>query len=391
MVIFFIFPSKWCSYIILFWSLPKLLLIIYEFRKITKKQVLQFLIIAAPFWVILTIPSFYEGTYGKFIERLNSFWIFPFILLLKKEEYYIEHFKKIIQIYIIGVFVLCVKGFLMVTFLPNQYEYFEFQNWFHIFRNEFNVRTEIHPTYASLYILLANIFIVYIPQRGMLFKLNVLFLIINILFLYLLSAKIAIFTFGILSAIYLIRQFIYTKKKIFISIFALGVIAFILLLFTNDRIKELITVHKSTDEIENSVVIRSQILQCTFETISDHWITGLGPQNTQLELDRCYYHFESNAFENNSFNSHNQFLDYWLNYGILGFVCFIFYMIYLYKCIGNNSFVGLMFLIASTFILLTENILTRQAGVVFFCFWTSYFLCINSSNGRSDTANDYKK
>lgn len=122
---------------------------------------------------------------------------------------------------------------------------------------------------------------------------------------------------------------------------------------------------------------RVTIWDCAFEIMSENkefnYLTGFGSFNqTQQKLTFCY----SSKIQNESkkeyyisegFNSHNQFLDFLLTGGLIGFLLFIFFIASLFykKDIVKDKF---HIAIIITFVLFfsVENVLHRQLGCYMF-------------------------
>ena len=74
------------------------------------------------------------------------------------------------------------------------------------------------------------------------------------------------------------------------------------------------------------------------------------------------------------YDSHNQYLSYWLCYGIFGLILLlgVLSMCY-YKAFKAQNYLYLAFLMLVSLCFLTENILNRQLGATFFAFFNSLF------------------
>ena len=98
---------------------------------------------------------------------------------------------------------------------------------------------------------------------------------------------------------------------------------------------------------------------------------GVGPQNVQKKLDECYSNYtykNYDDFNKVTYNTHNQYFDVFLKYGILGLLLFF---IFLFWGIKNKNPIYWFFLFLILFSMLTENIFNRQIGIVFFNFFNT--------------------
>jgi len=100
-------------------------------------------------------------------------------------------------------------------------------------------------------------------------------------------------------------------------------------------------------------------------------------------MDLCYQDENAN-FSKKMYNTHNQYLFIWLSSGIIGFVIFIGILFYYFKkSIEFKDEVMFSILVLYSFTFLFENVLSRQSGVIFFCFIINYFLWINFNKNKT--------
>jgi O-antigen ligase len=139
-------------------------------------------------------------------------------------------------------------------------------------------------------------------------------------------------------------------------------------------------------EQSNEVNFRYVIYTCSYEILKEHWLFGLGLGNVQENLDQCYSHVDYinyDDFKVKNYNSHNQYLNAWLTYGILGLLFLIYYLVASFNG-GLKVHKALIIMVALC--LLTENILEREAGVVFFVFFNTILFYLK----KEPTFNRYK-
>jgi O-antigen ligase len=123
----------------------------------------------------------------------------------------------------------------------------------------------------------------------------------------------------------------------------------------------------------NSVNNRLNIYKCAVQKIKEKPIFGFGINDDKQALYNCYkkelyYLYES------KFNTHNQFLSVTMKAGIVGLIVFLFMLIYNFKLafsLQNRLYLSL--LVFFIIVMLTENILERQNGVIIFTFIINYF------------------
>lgn len=138
---------------------------------------------------------------------------------------------------------------------------------------------------------------------------------------------------------------------------------------------------------EDSFNLRTGIFHCSMGIIKQHWIWGIGPGQVKSVLNDCYNDIAPDVYKNKNFNTHNQFMDYWAGLGIIGpimlLLLFLFSMLTLWK---RGDWTGFCILLLFLGAMQTENLLTRQNGIVAFCYLLAlHIFVIGKSKG--DTVN----
>ena len=101
---------------------------------------------------------------------------------------------------------------------------------------------------------------------------------------------------------------------------------------------------------------------------------GVGIANVQDELNNCYGVNGDEEMIKSEYNTHNQYFDITLSLGILGILIFVLMLAYpMYLSIIQRNHVYLFFLIFISLCFFSENLLSRQYGVIFFAFFHSLF------------------
>ncbi|MBL4663217.1 MAG: O-antigen ligase family protein [Flavobacteriaceae bacterium] len=196
-------------------------------------------------------------------------------------------------------------------------------------------------------------------------------IIVNVLFIFLLVSKIAVIILGVL---FIIRQ-LYTSKKWLRFPLAFAVIAGLVLLFfsmtqTDGEEGEKQSFFESTLTWE----LRAEIWKCVeYIGNSEGFIVeGFGFHETKNKLVNCYEeHIESNykreVFVDARYNSHNQFVDIYFNWGIVAlglFLCFV--VVVFFK--NRKEFIPTAYLIALISYCMVENVFHRQIGAYYVGF-----------------------
>lgn len=135
----------------------------------------------------------------------------------------------------------------------------------------------------------------------------------------------------------------------------------------------------STSQNVNPLFHRANNFQCAIEIFKDHPLIGVGTGSVQPYLDECYKENRYWGLKHH-FNSHNEYLEEMARHGLFGLASILFFFIYpLYLSIRSRDFFYLGFLLTIIICSFTENIFSRQIGVVFFAFFNTIFYVSNKS------------
>ncbi len=242
-----------------------------------------------------------------------------------------------------------------------------------------------HPIYASIFIgisvILTSIILIKEKKKSVIIVL-IISLIVMVGTLLVLSRKSVLITlfFSLLSPFLLQRDKI-NIKNYYLILVTLFFIIFIASPYVRERFSELFKKSTYTSIKEkNSTSLRYGIYTCVFDKIVESPLFGYGIGDVQIELDNCYKN-ESVALYKLSYNSHNQYLSYFLSSGVLGFVLLIFVMFKsTSKAIKDKNLFLLSMSVFFAMMMLFENILERQSGVILFSFYINLLTFANFKN-----------
>src|SRR5690606_38616121 len=162
-------------------------------------------------------------------------------------------------------------------------------------------------------------------------------ILINTLFIIVIASKVALVTLFVLV---LIRQF-YGQRKVWKITIAIGAMVAVVGLFfimknesANRHAPE--ETRKTFGFIENSMTyeLRAVVWEC-FAKITDvegFTLTGIGFEGTNAKLLSCYESHIPNLekreeFIANEYNTHNQFLDFYLSAGFIALLLFLVFVV----------------------------------------------------------------
>lgn len=200
--------------------------------------------------------------------------------------------------------------------------------------------------------------------------------ILLILFIILISARISIISIFCISVAYFL---FYYNEKWYKKLFFTAVLVFLfgIIIATNKNISERFFIKSNIEEslkeasdYEPRIVIWSCANNMTVKK-DFSMITGFkGYEIIRNNFLDCYAQTIENQskkeyFLSENFNSHNQFIDFYLIGGILGLVLFIIFFIKLFYDVKNNFF-SVAIVISFLLFFLVENIFYRQFGCYLF-------------------------
>ncbi len=326
------------------------------------------------------------------ITRTSPFLAFPLIFaFLSVGQITTEIFNKTTKIFTTAVFLkLLFTQLSLLSFFENKTQVSKWD-----YRKGFELITDVHGTYFSLWIGFASLFLLSEILKELksknLFKAVAFGIIISYFFYWqaTLEARIPLIATLILSFVLIVIK---TKKVIAVPLFGLIIAAFYFVVISQapnyfNKTKKIFeydfSLPKGNYNINYSSIsnfqIRNGIYLCSFEVIKKSWLFGYGVGDTQDQLRSCYEaNLESNVYEVFTFNSHNQYLQVCLSSGIFGLIIFLYSQLSLISyALRNSDTLFLFFLLLCFFCLLSENIFSRHDGVIFYTFIGSMMLFKN--------------
>jgi O-antigen ligase len=242
----------------------------------------------------------------------------------------------------------------------------------------------LQPIYFAVYICFSCVLIFrWLNQKlsktyeYILFGLLGMFVVVSLL----LSARTATLCLGL---VLIVSGFNLARSRNQVKYFVIGLSFFIgiglmLILkvdFLTERFQSLICTkfYFSPEENNaNGLTLRLVKWQCAIEGIQKNMLLGVGLGDVQEYLQGCY---RSKDFWGQvmRFNSHNQFLQTALAVGLVGLLVFLSALAIFAKKLSKNSVLdGLWFLVIILICSMTESILERKQGIIFFGFFFSFY------------------
>ena len=313
------------------------------------------------------------------LETKLSLLLFPIIILLgselKKDFIY-----ELLRIFIIGCsfsIVICLihSSYNLIVYKDLNYFFYKKLSFLH------------HPGYYAMYLNFA-IGLIYLNMVSSDSKLKIknkwswTLIIAFTLFIVLISSRTGWISNLIINCIFiviLIKMKFFNRKHLiagFVMLFAFGGIMNLSTSLKN-RFNELIkhTIYaKEQSSYPSSTSTRIKAWESSVELIQKNWLFGLGTGRGVVELNKTYDSKEYFSLKKKNTNTHNQFLQYLLDHGLIGFILLLFFTIVLFILSFKDKhyqYALLIFILIINF--MTESILETQSGIVFFALFNTLF------------------
>jgi UDP-GlcNAc:undecaprenyl-phosphate/decaprenyl-phosphate GlcNAc-1-phosphate transferase len=370
-----------------------------------------FLLLVRRFWVFksefaalfyVEAKSFFNSTYTKIslafllIYLANDLYfqskggnsislklLIPFYWLA---FFYLEKIIRIKPRYLTIAYVYGCFGFIFFI-LYHAFHQFPKLGWNAFFYTDLLSFVKGNPITHSLLFNLAIIFLAsnYTRLKYSLWKLTSwLMLCFFIVMVILFGSKIGYLVLFI-TVFYALNKFIVNLKFRIIS-FAVVISFMVLLYYNSDNFHQHIRSFVWKVEKHEKLKIerklpRTVIWPIAVETIKQNWMFGVGVGNTTDILVENYENINYQKGQEHRFNAHNQFLETFMQTGILGFLVLIGFFLYgFYKAIVHRNKLYAVFLVIVLFYMMIESLFETQMGMVGFAFFNALFLSALSQN-----------
>jgi O-antigen ligase len=253
----------------------------------------------------------------------------------------------------------------------------------HAYRSGFAEVTGVHPPYAAYWFFAVALFQLHglltpLQGEGSWIRVVRMFaLAVCLLAGLLIGSRMPVIAFAI-AALVLVARALQWKHAVQWGIIIMGFTAMAAWLSPalRERTEELTgsgVEHLDTEQ--TSISIRTPIMHCSFSLLEEHWILGTGQAELQPALDRCYEQLDHNAMTGQGYGPHDQPLQWWLALGLAGLCAFVLLFGWsMREAWLHKHHLHLALLVFIILCCLTEDLLTRQWGVVFFAFFNTLFI-----------------
>jgi O-antigen ligase len=296
------------------------------------------------------------------LELHTSLFFIPLIFVFSAGLITVEFRRIVFVSFAISVLLLCIVTYVIVAYQSNKFGPasgpFNYNDPFG--RILFSEQAGIHPSYWSMYLIFSMV----IVFQKLKVKDYVKFLVILAMFpfMLILSAKNQIALFFLVLAL-IIWNYIHVSVKAKLIIIVVSVTLLIGIGALNEQVR-----YRFIDELHQTLGERLILWSAGKEIILEHPVLGVGLGDTDDEVNKILLRDKNDRLFN--YNLHNQYLDYWVTYGTVGLLVFLLILLFPLR---HRDILFRIFILVVGVSLLTEAMLVRQKGLVFFLLF--YGLC----------------
>lgn len=336
------------------------------------------------FIYIFFIPVELIGLFWKDIGFSTAIFVIPFFY--SNFNYDTGFIKKLLNLFLITILLILFSSIVINLFLyQNNYSSgnFMYINLLKAF--------SLHPTYFSSYIIVLLIYILFKVKNQTNLKNITIFILLSFgLFLTASKAGIILYIFLIPLILY---KFLSIKKLqikhylIFISIFIFSVV--IVSSKSENFLKTRINTAIKTLNSENPdlkfdpIGHRLKLIKISKSLIKEKIFFGHGTGLAGYYINnKCTsFYNEARCNQIKGYGPHNQFLNYWIEGGVILFLLLILiFIIIIYSAFLRKYYLIVFASILFIILLGTESYLDRHRGLILFCYFVGIFFAFLKSN-----------
>ncbi|MFD2588021.1 O-antigen ligase family protein [Croceitalea marina] len=358
------------------------------------------IVLLSSIFLIYAVTICYSSNWEKGINqtiRVIPIALFPLVFgFLRKDclsENEIGHIK---YIYIFAI----SSGLIYLNIFSLNKLYFSDSSHWEI-RQYLEMVSNVHGTYMSLWVgfgVLILFSLIVNWAVGQKLKLIMAGMVLIIYFLYwqiTIGARMPLSMTIILCCIYLFFRVKSSLRFILVFFLLSGFILFLNLSESNfmQRVENVFNVEHSLPsgdyslnfEDISSEDIRKGIFLCSWQLIKKSPLVGYGVGDVQLNLNQCYQErIPSNVYQKFLYNSHNQYLHVVLVGGVFALAVFLISLfVVLYISYWKSDYLLFSFTILTMACFMTENLISRHDGIIFYSLFNSILIFSKNEKGLS--------
>jgi O-antigen ligase len=254
--------------------------------------------------------------------------------------------------------------------------------------DRFSEIIHVHPTYFTLYLVFIFFFFAELLRFG--FKsystgqraVVVALLIYVVALILFVRSQLGLLIFAVVAVMYPVIVY---KKRAALLTFILFTVALIVYFLDSARASTFFDSYGTN--VSGALGDRFKLWGGAMEAISLKPVFGAGTGGEQLLLNEGYKRTGYEAGIANSYNAHNQYLEYLVRNGILALLSFIALLIYSFRVsLRRSNYLFLIFNMMFVLGMIAESSLNVHKGIVFFYFLLA--TCVFLPFSRSSQAFD---
>ncbi len=382
-------------------SMALILFIISSFftRVIARKSIVpnKRQLLFAGFFLLYPLALLYSENMGyglKLLERNMVWFLIPMVIPLGL------NFERKVLFQAFQVFSIAVHLLVFGLVVIAAANYIEPKDPLVFYYDQLTDIINFHPVYLSLYLLFGMLILVDAWRKRVFripFYLGLLVILFDFVLLVLLSSKTVLISFLLVLLILVFRE-LKNKKQLWIALAGVFVLGLGITQFseTKNRIND--SLFSSWELLDKETflyndpftgitlrLITWKFVMKKFVQYENVWI-GVGTGDATDYIDRVYIDRNMDEAGYLGFNLHNQYLEYFLKFGLIGLIYFLTILFLSFKkAIKDRNGLYFSFLIIFCMFSLTESNLEVQRGIVFFVLVNSLFYFFSEVNEQKNT------
>lgn len=353
---------------------------VYHFFKSKNTFNTRFFLVNAAVYFLIVITLIYSDNIAYGVRKLTSFLsllLFPlcFALFSRNDMRYL--YSRLDKM--LGVYLVTVVLFNVIPFLWFYITHYSFSDMLIHFPTVMRVdvgKYGIHPIYLSMHCSVAILFSMFI-LRSLKSKWKIVGVLlldaILILFLLLYAKKGPILALMIVSTLFILFQ----RKRAIVRPYIFTILGLVVLLIaiprTRNKFLELQKIEVIGEGGPTSTNIRYTIYGVAKELIYESPILGYGIGDYRDVLNKKYESTGNSVLKEGRYNTHNQFLSLLTIGGVILLLAFLGTLaINLVFATRFNNELFILVLLFYGIVMLTTNILEREAGVIYFALFFNF-------------------
>jgi O-antigen ligase len=342
------------------------------------------------FYLLHVLGLLYTTNYNFAFSDLGmkaSFLLFPILFSFTRFEFNLKSLFQFLNV------SLALAALSILSFAFGRMMYYEGH-----FKISYILENEIslfyHRGYWSTYLSIFSAISLYfaIEYKKYRWINSGAFLILTLVSLLTLSKAGALLLIILISVVFL--QFILKKLSLKFKLLSIGslLLIFSLLLFSNNPLSSRFNeIYKafSTFKTENNTTIESNasrliMWSTSTKLIKENFLLGVGTGDVKDALKAKNLELGNTGVVEKNLNAHNQFLNTWVQIGVIGFLALCLIIFFQFK--AKSNFEMKLFAFGFAFSMLFESFVESQAGIIPFALLTSLYLLSANRTAKSQSS-----